>query len=335
MVWGVCRRTLGNDHDAEDAFQATFLVLACKAASIKPPEMVGNWLYGVARSTSLKARLLIRRRQIKEHQAARVLFQNQDSDSERRELRQVLDEELSRLPAKYRLPIILCDLEGLARREASARLGWLEGTLSGRLSRARALLGRRLLRRGFGLSVGVGVTSFSFAPAPAAGTPSRLLSAVFEATFAHGPDTAASSKITATATSLAKWVLRSMFYNTLARTAAMFLALATLVGGAGRALHQVNAGQQQAATPIKKDDSPKQIAPSAVDRKEADCIAELLDAAKKELDARTKEFEAGRGSLLLLHDSSCRLMQAELELSRNKAQAPCRAGIAFQSNERN
>ncbi len=318
MVWGVCRRTLGNDHDAEDAFQATFLVLASKAASIKPSGMVGNWLYGVARSTALKARLLIRRRRIKENHAARSPAQIQCSDAEKGELRQVLDEELSRLPAKYRVPIILCDLEGLARREASARLGWLEGTLSGRLSRARALLGKRLLRRGFGISVGTGAASLVCPVTTSADTPLMLLSAVLEAAFVHGSDTATTAKISATATTLAKGMARSMLYTTLTRAAAMVLVLTTLVGGVGMALHRVNAGQQQATRPNKKDDQPKQINPSAVDHKEADCIAGLLAAAMLEWECRWKEYQAGRGTLDFLLDASRRLLQADLEKAHNK-----------------
>ena len=83
MVWGVCRRTLGNDHDAEDAFQATFLILCRKASSIRPPGMVGNWLYGVARRAALKAKSLIRRRQIKEQAAAQLPARSNNSDAER------------------------------------------------------------------------------------------------------------------------------------------------------------------------------------------------------------------------------------------------------------
>jgi RNA polymerase sigma factor (sigma-70 family) len=138
MVYGVCRRLLPTDQDAEDAFQATFLVLAEKARTVVPREAVGNWLYGVARRAALLSRRSIARRRermgdVPERPASR-------SD----ELRAVLDEELSRLPDAYRTVIVLCDLEGRTRREAAAMLGWPEGTVAGRLIRARELLAKRL-----------------------------------------------------------------------------------------------------------------------------------------------------------------------------------------------
>src|SRR5436305_12300035 len=109
MVWGVCRRLLGH-HDAEDAFQATFIVLVRKAASVKPREMVGNWLYGVARQSALQARTAARRR-------AREIQVTQMPDTEApqdrwADVRPILDEELSRLPYHYRAVIVLYDLEG-------------------------------------------------------------------------------------------------------------------------------------------------------------------------------------------------------------------------------
>src|SRR5262249_26019760 len=151
MVLGVCRRVLDHAHDAEDAFQATFLVLARKAASIVARDTVGNWLYGVAYRTAHKARVAAARRRLKERQMSRPEALDEDVW---RELRPVLDQELNRLPEKYREPVILCDLEGQTRKEAARRLGWPEGTLSGRLSRARVLLAKRLARHGLTLSGG-------------------------------------------------------------------------------------------------------------------------------------------------------------------------------------
>ena len=145
MVLGVCQRVLGNEADAEDAFQATFLVLVRKAASIIPRTQVGNWLHGVAHKTALKARAMNSRRRVKEREGA---ARGQSAPDDTWEcLLEILDGELSALPEKYRAPIVLCDLEGLSYREAAARLRCPQGTLSGRLSRARALLARRVARR--------------------------------------------------------------------------------------------------------------------------------------------------------------------------------------------
>ena len=148
MVLGVCRRVLADAHDAEDAFQATFLVLVRKAASIRPREKVGNWLYGVAHRTALQARTAAAVRRAKERETARPEARPEDAGCE---LLSLLDQELTRLPEKYRAPIVLCALEGRTHDEAARQLGWPVGTVSGRLSRARALLSRRLARRGWDL----------------------------------------------------------------------------------------------------------------------------------------------------------------------------------------
>src|SRR5262249_8241697 len=112
MVLGVCRRVLHNSHDAEDAFQATFLVLVRKAGSIVPREMVGNWLYGVAYRTALKARSLAARRRAMERQVRDMPRPETLDSGARDDLQARLDRELNRLPDKYRAPVILCELEG-------------------------------------------------------------------------------------------------------------------------------------------------------------------------------------------------------------------------------
>jgi RNA polymerase sigma factor (sigma-70 family) len=154
MVWGVCRRILRDHHDAEDAFQATFLVLARKGPSIAHCELVANWLYGVAYQTAMKARSMRARRRMREGQVMDVAEPEAVRQDHRDELTEWLDRELSRLPAKYRIPIVLCELEGKTHKEAAEQLGWPIGTVSGRLSRARAMLAKRLTRRGVSLSVG-------------------------------------------------------------------------------------------------------------------------------------------------------------------------------------
>src|SRR5262249_22626196 len=147
MVWGVCRRTLANHHDAEDAFQATFLVLVRRAASIRSREVLVNWLYRVARTTARKARQTAAKRSARAKQV--VAMPEPEVESHDRgfgpELRGLLDEELIRLPEKFRIAVLLCDLEGKSRTETAQQLGLPEGTVASRLARGRALLAKRLL----------------------------------------------------------------------------------------------------------------------------------------------------------------------------------------------
>ena len=124
MVLGVCRRILRNSHDAEDAFQATFLVLVRKARSIGRPELLGNWLYGVAYRTALAARGAAAKRRLKERDMAKPEAVEENGTQE---LAAILDRELVQLPEKYRVPIVLCDLEGKTRKEAARSLAGRKG----------------------------------------------------------------------------------------------------------------------------------------------------------------------------------------------------------------
>lgn len=154
MVLGVCHRILRNEADAEDAFQATFLVFVHKAASIRSRERVSNWLYGVAHNTALKAKAMNRRRHMKEREA-RTVLKNEAREEAWQEVQTMLDAELSRLPDKYRVPIVLCDLEGKTIKEAARHLGWPQGTVATRLTRGRSQLAKQLTKHGLTLSGGV------------------------------------------------------------------------------------------------------------------------------------------------------------------------------------
>jgi len=153
MVWGLCVRCLGETPEAEDAFQATFLVLVRKAASLRGPQSLGPWLYGVAYRTSLKLRGQRARRAMREPPLTEQII-DERPESIWSDLGPVLDEEINRLPTKYRLPVLLCCLQGLSSEEAAQRLGCAKGTVFSRLSRARDLLRRRLVRRGMDISAG-------------------------------------------------------------------------------------------------------------------------------------------------------------------------------------
>jgi RNA polymerase sigma factor (sigma-70 family) len=155
MVFAVCRRVLAHHQDAEDAFQATFLVFLRKVSCIRPRSNVANWLYGVAYRAALKAQAAALRRSAREKQVSRLPEPVTVEDGLWSDVLPLLDQELHGLPEKYRLPIVLCDLQGKTRKEAARQLGWPEGTVAGRLYEGRALLAKRLARHGLPVSGGV------------------------------------------------------------------------------------------------------------------------------------------------------------------------------------
>ena len=147
MVLGVCRRVLGDEHAAEDAFQTTFLVLVKKSSVLQDCCLLTNWLYGVALRVASKERVKgARRRNVERHAAGRAT--DADRGTGQIELRSVIDEEIRRLPERYRVPLVLCHMEGLRHDEVAHRLGCPVGTVESRLSRAREQLRSRLARRG-------------------------------------------------------------------------------------------------------------------------------------------------------------------------------------------
>src|SRR5437660_1606067 len=155
MVLSVCRRMLRNDHDVEDAFQATFLILVRKAGTHKWDESVGNWLYVVAYRLGLRIRKGAARRFLTGN-VAMASTADPLTDVSGRELCLVLDEELCRLPDQYRTPLVLCCLEGLSRDEVARQCGLSLDKLKRRLAKGRLLLRQRLARRGFALSTVLG-----------------------------------------------------------------------------------------------------------------------------------------------------------------------------------
>jgi RNA polymerase sigma factor (sigma-70 family) len=259
MVWGVCRRVLRSHHDAEDAFQATFLVLVRRAASIVPREMVANWLYGVAHQTALKARATAAKRMARERQVTEMPEPAAAEQDAWRDLRPLLDQELSRLPEKYRAVIVQCDLEGKTRKEAGRQLGVPDGTIAGWLARARRMLARRLGRRGVVLSAGVLATLLSQKAASAA-VPASVLGSTIKAArlFAAG-QAAASGVISVQVAALTEGVLRSMvlYQAKLALWAALTIGL--LVGGWG--VYSTRAAGRS-ERPVASADRPAPAAPA-------------------------------------------------------------------------
>jgi RNA polymerase sigma factor (sigma-70 family) len=238
MVWGVCRRLLLNHHDAEDAFQATFLVLVRKAASVVPREMVANWLYGVAHQTALKARATTAKRRARERQVTQMPEPAVTEQDLWHDLQPLLDQELSRLPDKYRVAIVLCDLEEKTRKEAARQLGVPDGTLAARLVRGRVMLAKRLARHGLAVSGGSLATVLA-QNAASAGVPTSVVSSTIKAAslFAAGQG-AAAGVTSARVAALTKGVLKTMFLTRVTIATAVLLAVGALGTGAGWLTHQ-------------------------------------------------------------------------------------------------
>jgi RNA polymerase sigma factor (sigma-70 family) len=229
MVLGVCRRLLPELQDAEDAFQATFLVLVRKASSIARSELLGNWLYGVAHRTALEARRRAARRRARERQVPDMAAVASSTEAVWSDLRPVLDEEVGRLPAKFRLPVVLCYFEGRTNEEAARLLGCPKGTVLSRLASARERLRDRLTRRGLALPAGLFAAALSENGA-AAMPPGLLDATVRAAVLAAVGDKAAVSGPVAV---LAAEVVRAMGMTKLKYLTATLLAVGLVGAGAG------------------------------------------------------------------------------------------------------
>jgi RNA polymerase sigma factor (sigma-70 family) len=244
MVLAVCRRILKDLHDADDAFQATFLVLVRRADGIEKKQSLGSWLHGVALRTALKARAGLANRRKHERRVAPVAVVEEGSEVAWRELREVLDEEIQRLPEPYRTLVVLCYLEGQSYAEAAGRLGCCRGTVSSRLTKARTLLRQRLLGRGLTLSVSMLGTMLA-ERAAAAGVPLPLVLSTIQ--------TVTGLAVSAQVASLAAGVLKAM---ALTRWKIMLVVLflgAVAGGGTGWVQYHLRAEEppdpRSAATP--------------------------------------------------------------------------------------
>jgi RNA polymerase sigma factor (sigma-70 family) len=247
MVLQICRATLGNDCDAEDAFQATFLVLARRAGSIRRRDSVASWLFGVARRIAARARVDAARRRKHERRAAEMAARSDDRQ-ERPDLGPVLCEEVANLPEKYREVVVLCYLEGHTYEEAARRLGRPIGTVKVRLSRARGLLLGRLTRRGLGLPAGAAALEGS--AEAAAVVPPALVRGTVQAVLQ--PSASAAAR-------LAARVSRSMMMTRTLGVAAVLLSAGFIGLAAAASLRGMPARQpapaQKAAPPKIHPDS--------------------------------------------------------------------------------
>jgi RNA polymerase sigma factor (sigma-70 family) len=248
MVLGVCRRALPRQHDAEDAFQATFLAMVCGATSIRR-QSLGGWLYRIAQRLSRKMRIDDARRRRRERRAVSVEVPDAAEELTWRELRTLLDDELARLPEKHRLPLLLCYLGGQTQDEAARQLGWGRGTLKRRLERGRELLRHRLARRGVTLSAALCATMLA---EQSSAVPPALAAAT--ARVVAGGAAAAGHLL-----ALAEGALTTAGLFRLKIVTALLLAAGLTAAGAGMLAHQTPAApssETQSKTATKPASNP-------------------------------------------------------------------------------
>jgi RNA polymerase sigma factor (sigma-70 family) len=284
LVWSVCQQVLHHEHDAEDAFQATFLVLARRAASIHRGEAVASWLYRVAYRIALKAGAARAKRQALERQALTMPQGEPFSDVALRELQALLQDELGRLPEKFRAPFVLCCLEGHTKTEAARLLGWKEGTVSGRLSVARKRLQVRLERRGVTLAALLSASALSV---NATAVPASLVQAAVRAAVAFAAGQAiVAGEISTSVVALAEGVTHAMFLTKLKIATVCLLAL-SLATGASVLTHQALAEKQNAAS---VPTPPTQQAPAQKTAAPQDEAGDTLTFSGRVLDPDGKPF---------------------------------------------
>jgi RNA polymerase sigma factor (sigma-70 family) len=241
MVYRVCWRVLQHHQDAEDAFQATFLVLAQRLRSVRKHASLASWLHGVAQRLALRAKAGVATRRRHEAQAS-VCRTMPPDDVSWGEVRVVLDAELAALPEKWRLPLVLCFLEGRTQDEAAAQLGWSPRTLRRRLEEARTGLGRRLSRRGVAWSAALSAVLLSESAAWALLSPGLVDSTVKAVSVIAAGQAAAAGLISAKAAALTEGVLQTMLLSKIKVATALLLVVAAVGVGGNRLLVPTRAG---------------------------------------------------------------------------------------------
>jgi RNA polymerase sigma factor (sigma-70 family) len=285
MVLGVCQRILANSHDAEDCFQAAFLVLVRKATTIQPREMVGNWLYGVAYRTALEAKKMAARRRNREKKKFDMRRPVTDPDRWQ-ELRPLLDEELSRLSDKYRFVLIACDLEGHTRKEVARALDLPEGTVASRLARARAMLAKRLKRRNLAMSAAA-LAAILAEKATAPSMPAALAASTTRAAALLAARKPVAGIISSNVAALINAAVKSMLLTKLQIAAAALMILAALGLGISAFLPSANAGKK--ADIVTRKEKPKRV---------QDCILEKIDLNTMTIQAAKLDDAGGGGTVI-------------------------------------
>jgi RNA polymerase sigma factor (sigma-70 family) len=276
MVLNVCRSVLHHEQDAEDAFQATFLLLARKAEAIRQPGAVAGWLAEVAYRVAVKAQADAARRRAQERRATPMPPADPTLDMTLRDLQRVLHEELRRLPEKYRLPLVLCYLEDCSHEEAAGQLGWSKGTLRGRLDRGREHLRRRLAARGVALSALLCATAV--APRAAA---EALVDSVVRAAIPSARGGAAADALSARVSALAEGVGRTMSTSK-GKVITAVLLVAGLVAGAAALARPAGSPKSAVRGPRPAPGTKETAKPQAADEKGSTLVSgRVVDPAGK------------------------------------------------------
>lgn len=244
LVLGLCRSILRNLHDAEDIFQATFLVLARKAASIRKGQSLGSWLYAVAYRLAHKVRARADKQRRCEQQAANPAEQTLMDAVTWGELRGILHEEVDRLPEKYRAAVVLCYWRGRTHEQAGQQLGWARATIKDRLEKARELLRKRLARRGLALSAAWLAAALSEGKATAVSA--KLVQTTVHCAVLFSLGQIPAGVISANAVASAKSALQTMLLGKLKYGLALMLIFGILSGGAGLAILHESATPEEA-----------------------------------------------------------------------------------------
>lgn len=245
LVWGVCRRVAGSHHDAEDAFQAAFMVLARKAASVRA-HMLANWLYGVAHNVALKAKAMTAKRRVREMPLGDLPHPAAAKAGPRHDLEALLDQELARLPHKYRAAIVLCDLEEMSRKEAACQLKIPEGTLSSRLTVARNMLAKRLARSGVAIS-GATLAATLAQSAAEATVPAQLIPSTIQAASLFAAKQATDAALSVAAV-LAREEIHAMLLTKLKNVLTVLFVAGLFIGLGAAELARRAAAQGETST---------------------------------------------------------------------------------------
>jgi RNA polymerase sigma factor (sigma-70 family) len=262
MVLRVAFRTLQNEHDAEDVFQATFLVLSQKAHTVRRRDSLGSWLYGITYRLALKTKATAGERRNREQRVAATTVATPLAQITVQEAQTILDEELNRLPARFREPVVLCCLEGLARDEAAQRIGCPISVLKSRLEQARERLRQRLLARGLSLPCGLGAFLLLEGAAGATVRPS-LIGSTTKAAITVAAGKAASAAVTAKVAALTEGVLRTMFLTKI-KIATVALVVGMMALGGGMLTYRTLAAEGASPLPVEQKERQKPMGIAAI-----------------------------------------------------------------------